>query len=134
MRTVLADSGQYPPPAWGAHPPVFAPDYKSTRLRGATRPLVPIRQSLHELTGPVFGQDSLGPLDNDLTKNARNDGSAPGELLGERIGLSGQGVDEAGRVQPTLLIEAWQATDAGRSIGRTNVWTPVTNALLVFRL
>src|SRR3546814_7297062 len=94
MRTVLADSGQYPPPAWGAHPPVFAPDYKSTRLRGATRPLVPIRQSLSELTGPVFGQDSLGPLDNDLTKNARNDGTAPGEPLGERIVVSGKRSEE----------------------------------------
>src|SRR3546814_9153315 len=105
MRTVLADSGQYPPPAWGAHPPVFAPDYKSTRLSGATRPLVPIRQSLSALTGTVFGQDSLGPLDNDLTKNARNDGTAPGETLGERPVVSGKVVDEAGLPPPKVLVE-----------------------------
>src|SRR3546814_8560169 len=116
MRTVLADSGQYPPPAWGAHPPVFAPDYKSTRLRGATRPLVPIRQSLSELTGPVFGQDSLGPLDNDLTKNARNDGTAPGEPLGERIVVSSKVVDKAGRPKPNMLIAGPQAKAYGRSV------------------
>ena len=31
----------YSPRDWGAHPPVIAPDYKSTRLRGATKPLIP---------------------------------------------------------------------------------------------
>ena len=106
----------YSPRDWGAHPPVIAPDYKSTRLRGATKPLIPIRQSLSELTGPVFGQDSLGPLDNDLTKNGRKDG----EPLGERIIVSGKVVDEVGRPQPNMLVEVWQANAAGRYVHKVD--------------
>ena len=106
----------YSPRDWGAHPPVIAPDYKSTRLRGATKPLIPIRQSLSELTGPVFGQDSLGPLDNDLTKNGRKDG----EPLGERIIVSGKVVDEVGRPQPNMLVEVWQANAAGRYVHKAD--------------
>ncbi|MGF1631306.1 MAG: protocatechuate 3,4-dioxygenase subunit beta [Kiloniellaceae bacterium] len=106
----------YGPRDWGSHPPLIAPDYKSTRLRGATRPLIPIRQSLSELTGPVFGHDALGPLDNDLTRNGRKDG----EPLGERILVAGRVVDEAGRPQPDMLIEVWQANAAGRYVHRTD--------------
>ena len=104
------------PRDWGAHPPVIAPGYKSTRLRGATKPLIPIRQSLSELTGPVFGHDCLGPLDNDLTKNGRKDG----EPLGERILVAGKVVDEAGRPQPNMLVEIWQANAAGRYVHKTD--------------
>jgi protocatechuate 3,4-dioxygenase beta subunit len=110
----------YGPRDWGAHPPLVAPDYKSTRLRGATKPLVPIKQSLSELTGPVFGHDSLGPLDNDLTKNGRKDGEPPGEPLGERIVVSGRVVDEAGRPQPDMLVEVWQANAAGRYVHKVD--------------
>src|SRR3546814_2670858 len=90
-RTGLADDARYAPRDytprdWAAHPPLIAPDYKSTRLRGTTKPLIPIRQSLSELTGPVFGQDSLGPLDHDLTRNGRKEGEPPGEPPGEPIG------------------------------------------------
>ena len=102
----------YSPRDWGAHPPVIAPDYKSTRLRGATKPLIPIKQSLSELTGPVFGRGSLGPLDDDLTKNGRKNG----DPLGERIVVSGKVVDEVGRPQPNMLVEVWQANAAGRYI------------------
>jgi len=106
----------YNPRDWRAHPPLVAPDYKSTRLRGATRPLIPIKQSLSELTGPVFGQDSLGPLDNDLTKNGRKDG----DPQGERIVVSGKVVDEAGRPQPNMLVEVWQANAAGRYVHKVD--------------
>ena len=106
----------YAPRDWGSHPPLVAPDYKSTRLRGATKPLVPIVQSLSEVTGPVFGQDSLGELDNDLTKNGRKDG----EPLGERIIVSGKVVDENGRPQPNMLVEVWQANAAGRYIHKVD--------------
>ena len=113
----MSDSPKpYSPRDWGAHPPVIAPDYKSTRLRGATKPLIPIKQSLSELTGPVFGQDSLGELDNDLTKNGRKDG----EPLGERIIVSGKVVDEVGRPQPNMLVEVWQANAAGRYIHKVD--------------
>jgi len=106
----------YSPRDWGSHPPIIAPDYKSTRLRGATKPLIPIKQGLSELTGPVFGQDSLGEFDNDLTKNGRKDG----EPLGERIIVSGKVVDELGRPQPNMLVEVWQANAAGRYIHKVD--------------
>jgi len=106
----------YSPRDWGSHPPIIAPDYKSTRLRGATKPLIPIKQGLSELTGLVFGQDSLGEFDNDLTKNGRKDG----EPLGERIIVSGKVVDELGRPQPNMLVEVWQANAAGRYIHKVD--------------
>jgi len=106
----------YSPRDWSAHPAIIAPDYKSTRLRGATKPLIPIKQTLSELTGPVFGQDSLGDLDNDLTKNGRKDG----EPLGERIIVSGKVVDELGRPQPNMLVEVWQANAAGRYVHKVD--------------
>jgi len=106
----------YSPRDWSAHPAIIAPDYKSTRLRGATKPLIPLKQTLSELTGPVFGQDSLGDLDNDLTKNGRKDG----EPLGERIIVSGKVVDELGRPQPNMLVEVWQANAAGRYVHKVD--------------
>lgn len=106
----------YSPRDWGAHPPLIHPDYKSTVLRGATKPLVPIKQSLSELTGPVFGHDALNELDNDLTKNGRKDG----EPLGERIVVSGKVVDENGRPQPDMLVEVWQANAAGRYVHKVD--------------
>jgi len=101
---------------WESHPPVIHPDYKSTRLRGATKPLIPLKQTLSELTGPVFGHDCLGALDNDLTKNGRKDG----EPLGERIVVSGKVVDEQGRPQADMLVEVWQANAAGRYVHKTD--------------
>jgi protocatechuate 3,4-dioxygenase beta subunit len=101
------------PRDWTSHPAYRDPDgYKSTALRGPTRPLVPIRQSLSELTGPVYGHDSVGPLDWDLTKNGRNGG----EPVGERIIVAGRVLDENGRPLPDTLIEVWQANAAGRYI------------------
>ena len=60
------------PRDWHSHPPLIYADYKSTALRGPTRPLVPLPQSLSETTGPVFGAEALGPEDADLTKNGRD--------------------------------------------------------------
>jgi protocatechuate 3,4-dioxygenase beta subunit len=100
----------YKPRDWHSHPPYITPDYKSTVLRGPTKPLVPLAQTLSELTGPVYGHDSLGPLDNDLTSNGAKDG-AP---LGERIVVTGRVLDEDGRSLPDTLVEVWQANGAGR--------------------
>jgi protocatechuate 3,4-dioxygenase beta subunit len=100
----------YKPRDWQSHPPYITPDYKSTVLRGPTKPLVPLAQTLSELTGPVYGHDSLGPLDNDLTRNGAKDG-AP---LGERIVVTGRVLDEDGRSLPDTLVEVWQANGSGR--------------------
>ncbi len=86
--------------------------YRSTALRGPTRPLIPIPQSLSEVTGPVYGHESVGPVDGDLTRNGRKNG----EPLGERIVVTGRVVDENDRPVPDTLVEIWQANAAGRYI------------------
>ena len=98
---------------WKSHPKYLTPSYKSTVLRSPTKPLIPIKQTLSEITGPVYGHDSINPLDNDLTKNGITDGREP---LGERIVVSGKVLDEGGRPQPNTLIEIWQCNSAGRYI------------------
>lgn len=100
------------PRDWGSHPPMIYPEYKSTIYRAPKKPLVPIKQSLSELTGPVYGHDSLDPMDNDLTRNARK----AGEPIGERIVVAGRVVGDDGRPVPHTLIEVWQANSAGRYI------------------
>ncbi len=100
----------YKPRDWHSHPPYITPDSKSTVLRGPTKPLVPLAQGVSELTGPVYGHDSLGPLDSDLTKNGAKDGPP----LGERIVVTGRVLDEDGRSLPDTLVEVWQANGAGR--------------------
>ena len=100
----------YKPRDWHSHPPYITPDYKSTVLRGPTKPLVPLAQGVSELTGPVYGHETLGPLDNDLTKNGAKDG----QPLGERIVVTGRVLDEDGLSLPDTLIEVWQANGAGR--------------------
>jgi protocatechuate 3,4-dioxygenase beta subunit len=49
-------------------------------------------------------------LDNDLTRNAMQDG----EPLGERIIVAGRILDESGSPVPGALVEVWQANAAGR--------------------
>jgi protocatechuate 3,4-dioxygenase beta subunit len=93
-----------------AHPPYLWPDYRSTRLRAPDRPLMPLPETLTELTGPVFGHDRLGPLDSDLTRQH------DGEPLGERIVVSGRLLDGDGRPVRHTLVEVWQANAAGRYV------------------
>lgn len=104
------------PRDWTAHPPYRYADYKSTTLRGPTKPLIPLKQGLSEMTGPVYGQDSLGPLDHDLTRNGRKNG----EPLGERIVVTGRVLDEAGRPVRNTLVEVWQANAAGRYVHKVD--------------
>ena len=94
------------------HPPYLHPAYRSTIARAPGRPLVPLPATLAELTGPVFGHQSVAPLDADLTRNAVTDG-AP---LGERIIVTGRVIDANGRGVPDALIELWQANAAGRYV------------------
>lgn len=100
----------YPIGSLAAHPPSLSPGYKSTVLRTPRRPLIRIPQTLSELTGPVFGHESVGEHDNDLTLQHA------GEPLGERIIVSGRVTDEDGRPIPDTLIEVWQANAAGRYV------------------
>jgi protocatechuate 3,4-dioxygenase beta subunit len=100
----------YPTESLAAHPPYLAPDYVSTRLRSPSRPLVLLPHTLSELTGPVYGHESLQAGDDDLTRQHA------GEPLGERIIVSGKVTDEDGRPVPNTLIEIWQANAAGRYV------------------
>ena len=101
---------EYPLESLKAHPPYLAPAYVSTQLRSPRRPLIIIPHTLSELTGPVYGHESVLANDADLTKQSAN---AP---LGERIIVSGRVMDEDGRPIPDTLIEIWQANAAGRYI------------------
>lgn len=97
---------------WRIQPPYLHPLYGSTVKRAPQRPLMPLEHSLSEITGPVYGESAISPLDNDLTRNAvRN-----GEALGERIIVTGRVLDESGHPIRNALLEVWQANAAGRYI------------------
>ena len=98
------------PRDWSSHPIQSHKRYKSTLLRAHRRPLVPAMQSLSELTAPVFGEGVISELDDDLTRNAVQDG----EPIGERIIVAGRILDERGRPVRGALVEIWQANAAGR--------------------
>jgi protocatechuate 3,4-dioxygenase, beta subunit len=89
-------------------PPLHYPDYRSTSLRAPKRPLVVPPDGFRDLDSPVYGQDEVGELDNDLTRQHR------GEPLGQRIIVTGRVLEEDGRPVPNALIEIWQANAAGR--------------------
>lgn len=95
---------------WSIQPPYLYPPYNSTVPRSPRRPLVPLSQSLSELTGPVYGPDDIDPLDNDLTRNSVKSG----EPIGERIIVTGRVLDDRGKPVPNALVEVWQANAAGR--------------------
>jgi protocatechuate 3,4-dioxygenase beta subunit len=97
---------------WSAHPPYLYEGYRSTVKRSPQKPLVPLPQTLSELTGPVYGDDAIKPLDDDLTRNA----VVNGEPLGERIIVVGRVLDDSGRPVPNALVEVWQANSTGRYI------------------
>ncbi len=106
----------FTPRDWTSHPPYLFADYKSTVLRAPSQPLIPLKNALSELSGPVFGHHLLGALDADLTQNGRT----TGEPLGERIIITGQVLDENNRPIPHTLIELWQANAAGRYIHKVD--------------
>ena len=84
--------------------------------RAPHHPLVPLAASLTELTGPIYGEGDIGPLDHDLTKNAAKNG----EPLGERIIVTGRVLDQSGLGVPGVLVEIWQANAAGRYIHKND--------------
>jgi protocatechuate 3,4-dioxygenase, beta subunit len=92
----------------GTQPDSFYPAYRSTQLRAPSQPLIFLRHTLSEVTGPVFGHSDVSPNDQDLTAQHA------GEPLGERIIVSGRVVDGDGHSVPHSLIEIWQANAAGR--------------------
>src|SRR5262245_55647636 len=100
----------------GVHPPADSPAYRSSALRHPKRPLIIVPQSLSELSGAVYGEDTVGPSDHDLT--AQHD--AP--PAGQRLVVSGRVLDEDDRPVPQTLIEIWQANAAGRYAHTSDQW------------
>jgi protocatechuate 3,4-dioxygenase beta subunit len=100
----------YPVDSNKAHPLPLSPGYKSSVKRAPRKPLVPMRHTLSELTGPVYGHETVREHDNDLTRQHA------GEPLGERIIVHGHVLDEDGRGVPNTLLEIWQANAGGRYI------------------
>ena len=95
---------------YDSHPPAFAPGYKTSVLRSPRNALISLQNSLSEITGPVFGEKDLGPLDNDLIMNYAKDGLP----IGERIIVHGYVRDGFGRPMKNTLVEVWQANAGGR--------------------
>src|SRR5687768_8308486 len=93
------------------HPPAFTPNYKTSVLRSPQRALISLDSTLSEITGPVFGQNILGELDDDMLRNF----ARPGETaIGQRIIVHGKVLDERGKGVPGVLVEVWQANAGGR--------------------
>jgi protocatechuate 3,4-dioxygenase beta subunit len=91
-------------------PPYLYPDYRATVLRAPSRPLVPAPERLADLAAPVFGDDTVGPHDHDLTRQHE------GEPLGERMLVTGRVLESNGRPVRGALVEIWQANAAGRYV------------------
>ncbi|MCT8996834.1 protocatechuate 3,4-dioxygenase subunit beta [Chelativorans intermedius] len=111
MKNAMPEAGGFFQRERNWHPPAFAPGYKSTVVRSPRRALISFPQTLSEITGPVFGHQMLGELDNDLTLNH----ARPGEsAIGPRIIVYGKVLDENARPVPGVLVEFWQANAGGR--------------------
>ena len=50
-------------------PRALTPDYKTSVARSPNLPMLSLRGTLSEITGPVFGHNDIDPLDNDLLRN-----------------------------------------------------------------
>ena len=61
----------YPVQSLAAHPPRLSPAYKSTVKRSPSKPLIPMRHTLSELTGPVYGHETVRENDHDLHERER---------------------------------------------------------------
>lgn len=89
------------------HPPALHPEYRSSVTRSPREPLVPLRQTLSEITGPGL---PVADGESDLLANAGT-GQAP---VGERILVHGRVLDQFDRPLPGVGVEIWQANAAGR--------------------
>lgn len=98
----------YLKPAPGTQPEYLHPPYVSSRKRAPTQALIPLPDSLSEITGPVFRKEIVPAKAFDLTRQGK------GKPLGERIIVTGTLKDEDGRPVRNSLVEIWQANAAGR--------------------
>jgi protocatechuate 3,4-dioxygenase beta subunit len=104
----MAKIAGYRRPYIGTQPNHLHPSYVSSIKRAPSKPLIYLPHTLSEITGPLFGKESVDVKASDLTKQHS------GQPLGERIVVSGRVIDEDGRPVRDTLIEIWQANAAGR--------------------
>ena len=104
------------PRDWSTQPPLIHPAYRSSILRGPTRPLIKLPQPLTESTGPLHLHAGVDAQDADLTRNGRTNG----EPQGERIILTGRVLGDDARPVPGTVVELWQTNAAGRYIHATD--------------
>ncbi|MEM5474921.1 protocatechuate 3,4-dioxygenase subunit beta [Pacificibacter sp. AS14] len=93
------------------HPAPLSPDYRSTTLRAPSHQRLHYSPTATEMSGPAFGHDMLGELDDDLILNYAQAGAC---AIGPRIIVHGKLIDENGRPVAGKLIEVWQANAGGR--------------------
>ena len=86
------------------------PRYRSAVNRTPKNPPLVLYGTREELSGPIFGHNSLTPDDSDLTQQH------DGQPQGERIIVAGRLLDDQGRPVTKSLIEIWQTNAAGRYI------------------
>ena len=110
----MASLPGYRRPYPGTQPNHLHPIYRSSIKRAPSQPLIYLPHTLTEVTGPVFGPESVDVKACDLTKQGH------GDPLGERIIVSGRVLDENGRPVPRALVEIWQANSAGRYLHRND--------------
>jgi protocatechuate 3,4-dioxygenase, beta subunit len=91
-----------------SEPTALYPGYRATLQRAPRQPLIFLPHTLSEVTGPIYGHNSISETDHDLTRQHA------AEPLGERIIVSGRVLDEGGRPVSHTLVEIWQANAAGR--------------------
>jgi protocatechuate 3,4-dioxygenase, beta subunit len=104
----------YRRPYPGTQPNHLHPPYASSIKRSPKQPLVYMPHTLSEVTGPVFGDESVDVKANDLTRQHS------GDPVGPRIIVSGRVLDENSRPVPNALIEIWQANSAGRYLHKVD--------------
>jgi protocatechuate 3,4-dioxygenase, beta subunit len=104
----------YRRPYPGTQPNHLHPPYVSSIKRSPSKPLVSIPHTLSEVTGPLFGPETVDPKACDLTRQHS------GQPLGERIVVSGRVLDENGRPVSHTLVEVWQANAAGRYLHKVD--------------
>lgn len=92
----------------GIHPEYLSPEYRSTRERAPSQPLVALDQGKDELAVAVFSPSILLAQDADLTRQST------AEPLGQRIVVAGRVIDEDGKPVRNSLVEIWQCNAAGR--------------------
>lgn len=93
------------------HPKAYTPWYKTSIVRSPQRALLSLEGTISENTGPRFGHNIIGELDNDLIHNYARLGES---AIGPRIIVYGRVLDENGRPVPGALLEYWQANAGGR--------------------